>query len=338
MTETLLSAGPLDDEAITRTVEFILLTQEPDGAIPWFTGGYTDPWDHVEAAMALDAAGRHEAARAAYDWLRRVQNPDGSWYSRYQDGVVTDSTKESNFAAYLGVGLWHHLLCTGDTVFLRRMWPTLEAMVDFVLGLQLPGGEVAWAVSPAGTRADEALLTGCCSILHGLRGAQAVAAHLGLARPRWRQAADRLAGALTGHPERFAPRHRFSMDWYYPVLGGALRGDARRRRLTDDWERFVVPGLGARCVADRPWVTAAETSELALALCATGDTATAAELLAGLDKLRYEDGSYWTGYVYPDDAFWPVERTTWTAGAVVLAAAAVVGAPATSRVFATPED
>ena len=33
-----------------------------------------------------------------------------------------------------------------------------------------------------------------------------------------------------------------------------------------------------------------------------------------------EDNLYWTGYVYPDKAFWPIEKPTWTAAAVLLAA------------------
>ena len=104
------------------------------------------------------------------------------------------------------------------------------------------------------------------------------------------------------------------MDWYYPMLGGALRGPAAHERLAADWDRFVVPGLGIRCVSDRPWVTGAETCELVLALCAVGDHDRAAELFADMQHLRDPDGSYWTGYVYPDDARWPEERTTWTVG------------------------
>ena len=52
------------------------------------------------------------------------------------------------------------------------------------------------------------------------------------------------------------------MDWYYPVLGGALRGAAAAERLARGWDTFVVPGLGVRCVSDQPWVTVAETCEL----------------------------------------------------------------------------
>jgi hypothetical protein len=92
-----------------------------------------------------------------------------------------------------------------------------------------------------------------------------------------------------------------------------------------------------RCVSDRPWVTGAETCELALALCALGEHARAAEQFASMQHLRHDDGSYWTGYVYPDDARWPVERTTWTAGAVLLATAALAGEPATVAVFGGEE-
>ncbi|OKA07744.1 hypothetical protein ATP06_0218245 [Amycolatopsis regifaucium] len=66
---------------------------------------------------------------------------------------------------------------------------------------------------------------------------------------------------------------------------------------------------------------------------AVGRGMRAAELLACLARLRHEDGSYWTGYQFADDEFWPDERTTWTAGAVLLATAALDGDPATCDVF-----
>jgi hypothetical protein len=127
------------------------------------------------------------------------------------------------------------------------------------------------------------------------------------------------------------------MDWYYPVLGGAVSGPAATERLAADWDRFVVPGLGARCVADRPWVTGAETCELALALAAAGQRDAAVEQVAAMQHLRHDDGSYWTGFVYPDDARWPVERTTWTAAAVVLASDALAAATPACGLFTDPE-
>src|SRR5438552_35412 len=81
-------------------------------------------------------------------------------------------------------------------------------------------------------------------------------------RPDWELAADQLGHLVARHPEAFADKSRFAMDWYYPVLGGAVRGADADRRVASGWDTFVVPGLGVRCVSDEPWVTAAETCEL----------------------------------------------------------------------------
>ncbi|HEY6576929.1 MAG TPA: prenyltransferase, partial [Mycobacterium sp.] len=49
--------GVLTPAQCRQTAQSIAATQESTGAIPWFDGGHTDPWDHVENAMALTAAG-----------------------------------------------------------------------------------------------------------------------------------------------------------------------------------------------------------------------------------------------------------------------------------------
>jgi hypothetical protein len=126
------------------------------------------------------------------------------------------------------------------------------------------------------------------------------------------------------------------MDWYYPVLGGAVTGGEATERLAADWDRFVVPGLGIRCVADQPWVTGAETCELALALAAAGQRDAGIEQVAAMQHLRDDDGAYWTGLVFADGVRWPVERTTWTAAAVVLAADALARATPASGLFTDP--
>jgi hypothetical protein len=337
MEPTAASTAGLDQAAIDQTAQSIVDVQLPSGQIPWFPGGQTDPWDHVESAMALDVGGRPDRARAAYDWLRRVQNPDGSWYRAYHGDAVGDQVREANFAAYLAVGLLHHVRGTGDSEFLDAMWPTLVRALGFVLDLQAPGGQVRWARGAGDVAADEALLTGCSSMFHSLRCALELARMRDEPQPDWELAAATLGHAIVSHPERFAPRDRYSMDWYYPILGGALRGPSASERITADWDRFVVPGLGIRCVSDRPWVTGAETCELVLALWALGDHERAGRLFADMQHLRHYDGSYWTGYVYPDDARWPEERTTWTGAAVLLASAAMAGDPATTAVFGAAE-
>jgi hypothetical protein len=217
-----------------------------------------------------------------------------------------------------------------------ELWPAVRRGLDLVVRMQLPGGAVGWALRPDGTPDPTALLTGNASLHQALRCGVALAELVGEEQPDWELAAAGLGAALRSRPEAFADRSRYSMDWYYPVLGGAVTGTAARDRLAEDWSRFVVPGLGVRCVADRPWVTGAETCELALALTAAGRRAEALEQLAAMQHLRADDGSYWTGLVYADDARWPVERTTWTAAAVVLAADALAGATPGAVVFTDP--
>ncbi|MER5637165.1 prenyltransferase [Kitasatospora sp. NPDC002227] len=331
--EVLLLDGVLDAEQAAATVRSILADQQADGAVPWFQGGHLDPWDHTEAAMALDTAGEHAAAEAAYRWLMATQNADGSWYAGYTDGEVSNASKETNFCAYIAVGAWHHHLSTGDDAFLELLWPAVRRALDFTVGLRLPGGPIAWRLDEDGTAVQEALLTGSCSILHALRCGLAIADYLEEPQPDWELAAGRLQHAIARHPERFLDKDRYSMDWYYPVLGTALRGAEAAERIAGAWEKFVVPGLGVRCVSDRPWVTGGESAELALALWAVGQSDRAVEILRWIQHLRHADGSYWTGYVFEDDAIWPEERTTWTAGALLLAVAALGGDPATVAVF-----
>ncbi|MDT0377170.1 terpene cyclase/mutase family protein [Streptomyces sp. DSM 42041] len=335
-TERLVLPGVLTADQAAATVRGIAAVQRDDGAVPWFRGHHLDPWDHVEAAMALDAAGEHTRAEAAYRWLADHQLPDGSWYAAYHDGDAarpTDRARETNFCAYVAVGVWHHYLATGDDAFADRMWPVVARAVEFVLALQQPGGQIGWKREPDGSPVADALLTGCSSVHHALRCALALADHREEPQPDWELAAGWLGHAVRHHPERFLDKDRYSMDWYYPVLGGAVRGTAAKQRIEDGWDRFVVPGLGVRCVVPNPWVTGGESAELALALWAVGESDRALDVLRWMQHLRADNGMYWTGYVFEDDAVWPREQTAWTAGSVLLAVAALGGDPATTAVF-----
>src|SRR3954447_4430082 len=288
--------GVVSADDVRRSARTIVAAQLPTGAIPWFVGGHVDPWDHVECAMALSATGFVDEARRAYLYLRATQRQDGSWPAKVTGGVVDDAGSETNQCAYVAVGVWHHLLVTGDELFARRMWPAVRAAVDFVVLHQNPRGEIRWGVGADGRAVDEALLTGSSSTYQSLRCGLALADWMGEAAPEWEFAAARLAHAIREHPEAFLDKSRFSMDWYYPVLGGAVRGDRAEALLAGRWDEFVVDGLGARCVADQPWVTGAETCELALAYSTIGDTDTAVQLVSAMQHLRDDDGAYWTGY------------------------------------------
>jgi hypothetical protein len=331
-------ARPIPPADVLQTARSIAAVQRPDGAIPW-PDGHVDPWDHVECAMALSACGLAAPARRAYQWLRGTQRSDGSW-PRTTGGpdadspeAVADHGAESHHAAYIAVGTWHEYLVTGDRKFTERMWPSVRAALGWVIDLQAPRGEVAWERDAAGAPGTFALLSGSSSILQGLHCAISLAELAGEPQPDWELAAVQLGHALACHPEAFADKSRFAMDWYYPVLGGALRGEAADRRLADSWDTFVVPGLGVRCVSDEPWVTIAETCELVLALDACGQRERAEAIFATIDRVRHHDGSYWTGWQYVNKELFPVERSAWTSAAAVLAADALGGFSAGAEIF-----
>jgi hypothetical protein len=329
--------GLLSAPQAAETAAAIASVQRPDGCIPWEDERHADPWNHVEAAMALDACGLHSQAARAYRWLARAQRADGSWAAGHHDGRVVDAFTDANFCAYPVAGVWHHFLATTDRDFLHEMWPTVEAAVECVLTLQQPQGEVWWARDAEGRPWPGALVSSCSSIYKSLGCAGSAASMVGQARPRWWLARRGLGEALRLRPDAFEPKPRWAMDWYYPVLGGAFQGAAADARLAAGMATFVVEGIGVRCVSDRPWVTVAETCEVVLALQAIGHQTEARRLFGWLAPLRGPGGHYWTGVTFPDVEFWPDERPTWTSAAVLLAADALYQRSRTACFFQHPE-
>lgn len=321
--------GILTAGQVAATARSIAAMAEPSGAIPWSPGQHTDIWNHVEAAMALLVGGLPDEAERALRWVPTMQRADGSWPLQIVSGEVTDASGDTNASSYLAVGLWHHWSIRCDLGFVRELWPSVRAGLDFAVGMQLPWGGIAWSQewydAAPGRSNPEALLAGSSSIYHSLRAGLALADLLGEPQPTWEAAAGRLAHAVHEHPGRFVDKSEFSMDWYYPVLGGAVRGAAGRALIEARWGEFVAEGLGARCVATNPWVTGAETCELAMALDALGDRLRALSLLRDIQLLRGPGGAYWTGWVFGDDVHWPPEHTSYTAAALILAVDALSG-------------
>ena len=326
--------GPLSASEVRGTAEWIASVQLANGMIPWFHGGHADPWNHTEAAMALVVAGRRADSERAFEWLAASQLPDGSWCRYYLADGVEDPRRDPNVGAYVAAGVWWHYLATGDSGFLEEMWPAVDAAIAFVLHLQLPGGGIAWSMDPDGHISRYPLLTSTASIHHSLRCAVAVAERLGMERPEWELAADRVAEAILHRPDDFAPKHRWAMDWYYPILSGAVQGPEAEQRIEARWSEFVLDGVGVRCVSDQPWVTAAETAECAMALDAIGLRDRAVELLTSTRHMREDTGAYWTGCVHPQCVRYPGgERTTYTAAAVLMADHALWGIGPTAGLF-----
>ncbi len=317
------------------TAGSIAACQLPSGMIPRFDGGVADPWNHVEAAMALAVAGRRAEAEAAYEWLARIQRPDGSWHQYYTAEGVDQDKLDANVIAYIATGVWHQWLRFGDPGFLAEMWPVTRRALDFVLGLQTPRGEILWARHPDGTPWPFALLTGSSSISHSLRCGLAIARRVNEERPSWELALARLVHTIRhSRREAFAPKDRWAMDWYYPVLAGVLTGADATARLASKFDTFVHPGEGVRCVSSQDWVTTAETCECAMAHLAACDRDTAMTLFGWCQRLRMPDGSYLTGRAFPDNVSYPHnECSTYSAAAVLLAADALAGDTPTSGLF-----
>jgi len=334
---------PLSNDHLEATGQWIAGRQEGRGILPWVPGGKFDPWDHVHAAMGLTLSNRFEEARAAFRYLTEIQERNGGWVAEWNGDRIVDGTFQSNHAAYLAAGLWHYHMATSDTDFLAEMWATMHRGIDFVVDLQQPCGAIAWAVNPVGKPWTDPLVTGSSSIHGSLVCAIRIAERLDHDASAWRACRERLALVLRRNIERFEDVDlpnggpgRHSMDWYYPVLGGAVRGAAARVRLQDEdqIDAFLEEGVGCRCVIENPWYTVAETCELVLALDAAGLKTRAQQVLSWVQPLRTEEGGYWTGVTHPDRIHYPEgEQTPWTAATVLLAADALADETATASFF-----
>ena len=333
----------LSQEEILLTANSIASLQLDSGMIPWFEGGHCDPWNHVETAMALNVAGLHRNAERAYEWLVKMQRPEGSWNNYYlPDGSVEDIKLDTNVCAYIAAGVWHHWLCTWDRGFVDHLWPTVERALDWVLTMRKHDGTVLWACEPDSKPWDYALLTGSSSIMHSLQCGARLAELINEPRPDWAAASDVLRDVISTQSDTaFEPKTRWAMDWYYPVLTGAMTGEDAKTRIADGWETFSMEGRGIRCVSDEPWVTASETAECSIAFNAIGDVATATDLLDWTRAHRCDDGAYSTGIVYPSLERFPTgERSAYTGAAVILAADAICAASPGGKLFvpAPPTD
>ena len=239
--------GVLTAEQVAETAASIAAMQEPSGAVPWTTGEHTDIWNHVEAAMAMLVGGQVEAAERAYAWVPALQRADGSWPMKIVGGEVEDDRGEVNMSSYLAVGIWHHWLVRRDIAFVHRFWPVdprrpglggLDAAAvrrhRLVRGV---GGRPArsaatrarcWPAPPASTsRCGPGSRSPTC---------------VDDPQPEWELAGGRLGHAIREHRDLFLDKSTFSMDWYYPVLGGAVRGDAGRRAARDPLGRLRRAG------------------------------------------------------------------------------------------------
>jgi len=336
-----MSARTLSGLDLGACADRIEQLQNRDGMIDWIETGVWDPWNHGESAMGLAVVGREEAVHRALDALAARQNADGSWDGELGAGIPMDESgeriappaipataRDTNFNGYAAVTVLRCALALDEPRLIARHFAMVERALDWVLAHQSEHGDIVWRAPDTGQPLDsvDSLRAGNASLFKSLECGLRLADALGKPRLQWATARQRIADALIGRPERFdreIDRSAYAMDWYYPVLAGVVTGRTARAHLEEGWSRFVVEDLGCRCVTDEPWITAAETAELALACLSAGRTETARSLLDDLSPLASSQGGYWMGWQYELGAVWPRESPSWTAGAILLAADAL---------------
>ncbi len=305
--------------------KYILSCQDSEGGIRWEPNSKLDPWDHIESAMGLDVLGFEAESKNAYNWLRAYQESDGSWLSLFHSSEK-NNLKETNFSSYIAVGMWHHFKNFNDKNFLDEFWPVLDAAIEFTLSAQSEHGDFFWAKDNKNWL-DDSLKTGCSSIYMSLLCYKKIAYEIDKRDRVSDTQINNLRDCLKNKPFRFdrnwESKERYSMDWYYPILSGAFSKSDSIELIRDKWNEFVVEGLGCKCVKEEPWVTAAESAELVLALTKIGLKNEAEKILQDTFNLIDDDGLLWTGYVFKDKKYWPIEKPSWTMGAAILAGNAI---------------
>ena len=222
------------------------------------TGEHTDVWNHVEARWRCSSAGSVEAAERAYAWVRSTAA---------RGRLVADEDRRRRGGGplrrdqHVGLPRRRRSGTTGwsrrDEAFVRRMWPAVRRALDCVVSHaaavrrhRLVAGVARRPARGRSTRrrcwpARRASTTRCapgwrspsCSTSRSPSGSSPAAG-----------SATRCASTATC--SWTSPT--FSMDWYYPVLGGAVRGDAAHALLAERWDTFVEPGPRHPLRVDEP--------------------------------------------------------------------------------------
>ena len=316
---------PSSLNGLSNLGKFLDQTQFLSGAIPSNQDGSHDPWDHLEAVMGLTTLGYYDQALKGLHWMAANQNEDGSWYNLYQDEEPLETNKQTNYASYIAVAVWHFYLLNNDINFLQTFWEPVKKGILFSLSLQHNNGAIAWNIDESKKIDEDYLLTGCSSIAKSLECAIAICQILEWQslESEWRAAHSKLITALE-HPSKIfdlkKDRSRFSMDWYYPILGGVNSKQRIASLITNIEDSFWIKGLGIKCVSDEPWITVAETSECSIAYKKIGEDKIALELLHNAIAIVDREGIPCMGWQFHENIYWPEETPSWTSAACILAA------------------
>ena len=304
---------------------YIKSIQYKSGAIPSNEDGTHDPWDHIESIMGLNIYKDIEASKSAFNWLTHHQNSDGSWYAKYYKRDAIEKNKPTHFSPYIAVAALHFFRIFKDINFLQSIWSSIELAVNFSVELQQDNGTIPWSINNNSQIENDYLLTGCSSILKSIECGIALSKILNQTEniEKWKKAHLLLSNAIQDPDGKFdliKDRKRFSMDWYYPILSGCLKQDEKSHYINKIFKDFYLDGIGIKCVIEEPWVTVAETSEFILALMCAGYDDEAKRLLFDVLNISDEEGIPFMGWQYEENIFWPEEKPSWTAAALMLGA------------------
>ncbi len=304
---------------------YIKSIQYKSGAIPSNEDGTHDPWDHIESIMGLNIYKDIEASKSAFNWLTHHQNSDGSWYAKYYKTDAIEKNKPTHFSPYIAVAALHFFRIFKDINFLQSIWSSIELAVNFSVELQQDNGTIPWSINNNSQIENDYLLTGCSSILKSIECGIALSKILNETEniEKWKKAHLLLSNAIQDPDGKFdliKDRKRFSMDWYYPILSGCLKQDEKSHYINKIFKDFYLDGIGIKCVIEEPWITVAETSEFILALMCAGYDDEAKRLLFDVINISDEEGIPFMGWQYEQNIFWPEEKPSWTAAALMLSA------------------
>ncbi len=123
------------------------------------------------------------------------------------------------------------------------------------------------------------------------------------------------------------------MDSYYPILSGCLDKNEIKAYVNKIFKDFYVKDIGIKCVIEEPWVTVAETSEFIISLMLHGDQDKSKELLTDVLNITDLNKIPYMGWQYEENIFWPDEKPSWTAAALIIAADTVLNFSNASNLF-----
>ena len=314
----------LEKDLFIKIAKSIKSTQLDSGAIPSNADLTHDPWDHIEAIMGLNFLQDKENSELAFQWLINNQNKDGSWYAKYSNNVPIESNKPTHFGPYISVAALHYYKIFSDKDKLLELWETIDSAINFSINLQNQNGTIPWSVDKNNQIENDFLLTGSSSILKSLECAIAISKILDLdTNKKWTESYKLLASAIQNPSNLFdktTDRSRFSMDWYYPIISGALSNYEKDKYIKKIFKDFYIEGIGVKCVVEEPWVTVAETSEFIVSLVISNKIEEAKKILIEVMNVSDANDIPYMGWQYEENIFWPEEKPSWTAAALILAA------------------